>query len=306
LLFPLWTIWNLPRIYREIRRGDAVHVPIPGDIGTVGMLLAFALRKPLFVRYCGNWFEQSTAAERFWKWFMERTAGGRHVMLATGGASHPPSERNSATRWIFSTTLSEEELKAVETDRGDRPSDQARLIIACRQDRGKGTDIVIECLPRVLARFPQATLDVVGDGADLSNLQQQAGALGLSSKVTFHGAVDHASVLRLLQRADIFCYPTSGDGFPKVVLEALACGLPVVTTRVSVLPALVDGCGIVLDQVTPATVADAVCRCLSEPQQYRIMALRATERAQAYSLESWRDTIGGLLRSAWGPLQTDV
>src|SRR5688500_17201133 len=40
LLFPFWTMWNLPRIYREIRRADAVHVPIPGDIGTVGMLLA--------------------------------------------------------------------------------------------------------------------------------------------------------------------------------------------------------------------------------------------------------------------------
>ena len=237
---------------------------------------------------------------------MERTAGGRHVMLATGGSVHPPSKRNSATRWIFSTTLSEAELKAVQANRGDRPSDRARLIIACRQDRGKGTDVVIDSLPHVLARFPKATLDVVGDGADLTNLQQQAAALGLNGKVTFHGAVDHASVLRLLQQADIFCYPTSGEGFPKVVLEALACGLPVVTTRVSVIPELVDGCGIVLDHVTPASVAEAVCCCLSEPQQYRIMSSRAVERARPYSLESWRDTIGGLLRSAWGPLQTDV
>ena len=49
------------------------------------MLFAFVLRKPLFVRHCGNWFVQTTAAEHFWKWFMVRFAGGRNVMIATGG-----------------------------------------------------------------------------------------------------------------------------------------------------------------------------------------------------------------------------
>jgi glycosyltransferase involved in cell wall biosynthesis len=306
LLFPIWILKNLRPLVREIRRADAVHVPIPGDIGTIGMLLAYALRKPLFVRYCGNWFVQQSAAERFWKWFMESTAGGRNVMLATGGASDPPSRHNDAAKWIFSTTLTEEELRTSRAHRRERTPDQARLIIVCRQEGGKGTEVLIDSLPAIIERLPNATLDIVGDGPDLPSLRQRALSSRFGSRVTFHGAVDHASVLGLLRQADVFCYPTATEGFPKVVLEALACGLPIVTTNVSVLPHLVHGCGVLLDVVTPQAVADAVWLCLAEPERYRAMSARATERAQNYSLERWRDTIGDYLRAAWGPLQSRV
>ena len=63
--FPFWLLSQMPRMLREFFRADAVHAPIPGDVGTIGMLLAFVLRKPLFVRHCGNWFVQKTAPERY-------------------------------------------------------------------------------------------------------------------------------------------------------------------------------------------------------------------------------------------------
>ena len=70
LLFPFWLLRNTPRVLRELFRADAVHAPIPGDVGTIGMLFAFLFRKPLLVRHCGNWLQPETAAEHFWKWFM--------------------------------------------------------------------------------------------------------------------------------------------------------------------------------------------------------------------------------------------
>jgi glycosyltransferase involved in cell wall biosynthesis len=305
LLF--WLVRNSPVLMREIRRADVVHAPIPGDIGTIGMLLAFIFRKPLFVRYCGNWFVQRTTAEHFWNWFMQRFAGGKNVMLATGGASEPPSHRNPNVHWIFSTSLPEQELRAC-SRRRDRPaSERARLIIVCRQERGKGIETVIESLPLVLKSFPGATLDVVGDGAELLNLKQLAVAQKVGSRVSFHGKVDHAKVLHLLQQADLFCYPTESEGFPKAVLEALACGLPVVTTRVSVLPKLIgNGSGLLVEKATPEALAQAVFDCLSDAERYCSMSARALETASQYSLERWRDTIGDFLRAACGPLRSDA
>jgi hypothetical protein len=303
--FPGWLARNAPRLVHEVVRADAAHTPIPGDVGTIGMLLALLARKRLFVRHCGNWLAPATTAERLWVWSMERLAGGRNVMLATGGAKTSPSARNLATQWIFSTTLREDELRALRQLRHAPPSGSGRLIIVCRQDVQKGAGVVIESLPEIWRVRPHVRLDVVGDGPDLQAFRTTATRLGVADRVTFHGALDHDGVLRLLQQADLFCYPTrASEGFPKVVLEALACGLPVIATPVSVLPELLQGgCGIVIGEASPASVARAVIQCLADPAAYERSSLAALRTAQQYSLERWRDTLGEILRAAWGPLQ---
>jgi len=308
LRIPYWVVRNGRTLISELSRADAVHAPIPGDIGTIGMILALVLRKPLFVRHCGNWFVRNTVAEHFWKWFMERVAGRRIVCLATGGAPRPPSMRNSAIRWIFSTSLREEELVACRDRDPSTPAGGLNLIIACRQEREKGTGVVIQALPAIASAFPDVRLDVVGDGRAILGWKRMADQLGVSGRVTFHGKVDHSTVIALLKRAHLFCYPTtSSEGFPKVVLEALACGLPVVTTRVSVLPQLIGGgCGILVDRATPEAIASAVLEILRVKGRYSAMSSRAIETAHQYSLERWRDTIGDLLTAAWGPINSNV
>jgi glycosyltransferase involved in cell wall biosynthesis len=309
LMMPWWLCLNLPRLVREIRKADAVHAPLPGDVGTIGMMLAAMLRKPLYVRHCGNWLVPDTVADRFTKWFMQRYAGGRNVMLATGGAPHPPSPRSPAMRWIFATTLTTKELAS--HTQGERPPKdpaRARLIIVCRQEDGKGTREVIESLPLIHNAYPQATLDIVGGGSAVPELKRLTERLGLEDRVTFHGHVDHESVIELLKQADLFCYPTAApEGFPKVVLEALACGLPVITTPVSVLAHLVSAdIGFLLRSRDPKEIAAAVCACLADEQRYCAMSARAAETAREYSLERWRDTIGNYLKTAWGPLRSDA
>jgi glycosyltransferase involved in cell wall biosynthesis len=300
-----WLIKNGWPILHAVRNADAVHAPIPGDIPTLGMLAAFILHKPLFVRHCGNWAVQRTLAERFWRWFMERYGGGRNVMLATGGMTEPPSRYNLNLAWIFSTSLTEHELQML----NEKPKRDSglRLIIVCRQEVGKGTDLLVRSLPLILEAFPDASLDVVGDGSALPQLKMLASEIGVEQKVSFHGRVGHQQVLELLHRATLFCYPTRSEGFPKAVLEALACGLPVVTTRVSVLTHLISrGCGQLLDEATPNAITQAVKQCLTDEAAYLRMSLAAREVARGYSLECWRDTIGVHLRAQWGPLTANV
>lgn len=295
-----WLLTNGRIIWREIKRADAVHAPIPGDIGTIGMLFALLQRKPLFVRYCGNWAVQRTTAERVWRWSMEHLAGGRNVMLATGGAENPPSARNRNIKWIFSTSLSAEELTAGKSRRR-KNSDAPKLIIVCRQEKGKGTDIVLESLPLILKEFPQATLDIVGDGSFLPQLKEIARRLGVEKRVIFHGKVSPKNVLELLKLADLFCFPTASEGFPKVILEALANGLPVVTTPVSVLPQLIGKTqsGRILATTTAKSLAEAVIEIYGDENLYNRMSENAALTVKNYSLEKWRDLIGENLRQAW-------
>ena len=302
-LFPFWLVRCAPVLLRELFRADAVHAPIPGDVGTIGMLLAWIFRKPLFVRYCGNWLTVNTSADRFWHRFMERFAGGRNVMLATGGADHAPSARNPQIYWIFSTSLTEAELAELSDCQRVLKSGQLRLITVGRQEGAKGTELLIRALPQIHRQYPAAVLEVVGDGSGLAALKGLAMQLGLGASVVFRGKLNHTRVLECMQGADVFCLPSQSEGFPKVVLEAMACGLPVLATPVSVLPRLLAAGGGELIQPEPGAIARAVCDLVGDAPRYRGMSFRARATVADYSLERWRDTIGGRLETAWGALK---
>lgn len=301
LILPLWLVRNGFRLTQEISRADAVFPLLPSPVGTLAMLLALALRKPLLTRPLNTWSER-----RFLWWLeralLERIAGGRNVVFATGNSDEPPSRRNPAIRWIFSTTMSQAELTAPTIPRCLKPG-HARLIIVGRQLEMEGTRIVLRALPGLAREFPQVTLDVVGNGAAFSKLERLVKDLHLLGRVTFHGAMTHERVLELLRQADLFCLPTvETESLRQAVHEALACGLPVVTTPTS-STWMAEGCGVLLQSRTPEALADGIRACLCDPARYRRMSIEALRMAERYSLERWRDTVRAALEEAWGPLQ---
>jgi glycosyltransferase involved in cell wall biosynthesis len=162
---------------------------------------------------------------------------------------------------------------------------------------------LLRALPRVAREFPQVTLDVVGHGPALARLVRLAGDLQIDSRVTFHGAMTHEDLLALLRQEDVFCLPTvENESVRQTVIEALACGLPVVVTC---MPFLVgQKCAVLLKDNTPEEVADAVASCLREPVRYRMMSIEARRAVQGYSLERWRDIIRERLEQSWGPLRS--
>ncbi len=302
----LWLPRQLPRLWREVRRADALHAPVPGDVGVIGLLLALAQKKPLFVRHCGSWKRPITVMDRLLLRLLERVAGGRNVVVATGGARAEPSP-NRAVSWIFSTSLTADEIKTLPRAPAWRLGEPPKLVTVSRLTPGKNTAAVVGALALVRRQFPQATLDVVGDGISWSKLRSLASDLGLAEAVTFHGNVAHGRVLEILAGCHVLVFPTRlKEGFPKVVLEAMACGLPVVATAVSVIPRLVsDTCGILLRKTDPESVARAILAILGDQERLLEMSRAAKQRSRAYTLERWRDEIGERLRAGWNLPQGD-
>lgn len=296
----LWAPRNLPRIWNAIHHADAVHTPVPGDIGLIGIFLSLLLRKPLFVRHCGMWGKDARFSQRFLLWLLKRIAGGRNVVLATGGGDQIPSPDNPAIKWIFATSMSEAEIRAIPPKALWQPGQTLRLVTVARQEPGKNTDRIIRALPLLAVHIPQVTLDVVGDGTALAGLKALAAELKVASQVTFHGRLDREGVMRVLSQSHVFCFPTDSEGFPKAVHEALSWGLPVIATRVSVLPVLIGTeNGILLDDIEPETIATAIVNLIADNNRFAEMVQNAQKTARTYSLESWRDRIGEHLRVAW-------
>jgi glycosyltransferase involved in cell wall biosynthesis len=88
----------------------------------------------------------------------------------------------------------------------------------------KGQALLVEALPRVVARAPKAVLLIIGEGAQRATLERRAAELGVAERIRWLGLRD--DVPRLLGAVDLFAHASHGEGFPLCVLEAMASSLP--------------------------------------------------------------------------------
>ena len=109
-------------------------------------------------------------------------------------------------------------------------------------ERVKGFDEVIEAIPELAETIPDIAYVICGDGTDRERLERKARNLGVSDKVVFVGYVPEERKVDFYRLADAFVMPSRGEGFGIVLLEALACGLPVIGSAVDgSREALLDG-----------------------------------------------------------------
>jgi glycosyltransferase involved in cell wall biosynthesis len=102
----------------------------------------------------------------------------------------------------------------------------------------KGPDLLVDAWPRVLAEVPAARLVVLGDGPIAADVRRRAAELGVGDSVDFRGPVpDTAPWLRA---CDAFALPSRTEGMPVALLEAMACGLPVVATSAGGTPEFLE------------------------------------------------------------------
>jgi glycosyltransferase involved in cell wall biosynthesis len=117
-----------------------------------------------------------------------------------------------------------------------------------------------------VGRLDGVPLEVVGDGPEREALERRAERAGVGDRVTFHGRVAHERVLELVADSRCFVLNSTYEGLPHVVLEAMACGTPVVATRAGGTPeAVEDGAsGLLVDPGDAAGLADAIGEVLDD------------------------------------------
>ncbi len=144
---------------------------------------------------------------------------------------------------------------------------------------------VVRIFARVRRSIP-ATLLMIGDGPDRTEAERESRELGVDGDVRFLGRID--TVAPLLQQSDLFLLPSQSESFGLAALEAMACGAPVVGSRVGGLPELIqDGtCGILEPPGSVEAMARRAAELLRDPARHREMKDAATARARLYAADA--------------------
>jgi len=140
----------------------------------------------------------------------------------------------------------------------------------------KRYDLILEAFARIVQKYPEYRLKIMGRGELLADLQNRARVLNTEGLVVFGGVVGKEELAHILRSAKLFLMASDWEGTPKAMLEAMACGLPVVSTDVGDCARVARGAGKVTADHSPAGLAQAVLDVLENGrwEQYSRQAMQ--------------------------------
>ena len=153
-----------------------------------------------------------------------------------------------------------------------------------RLSREKGIDILLEAFAEVHKAISQARLLIVGDGSQLADLQKLARQLGIGDSITWTGQLSWEAAMGCLRLMDVVAVPSRYEGFGLTVVEAMACGRPVVASSVDGLAEVIrDGVsGCLVPAEDASAFAEALTDLLKDKERRQTIGMAARRHAEEY------------------------
>lgn len=252
------------KMWRLSRFSDLIYVTDTYSVGYFAFLIKKFTGRKYLVRFAGDsaW---ETAVGRGWTTdyiidFQDRQYGRRiekmkqrrkKILVSADGViavsefmSHLAQkisvDKNNIRVIYNSVDFLKEKAASAPNIKKTLGADAKLIVTACRLTPWKGADGVIKILPELSRRFKNIYFAVLGDGPELQNLKQLAIEAGVKDRVLFLGRVDNEAIINYFRQADLFILNTNYEGLSHTLLEAMAAGTPVITTKVGGNPEVIE------------------------------------------------------------------
>lgn len=187
-------------------------------------------------------------------------------------------------------------LAAIRTKHGI-PEDGKVLVYVGGFNRHKNVMRLIEALPTILAKHPDAFLAIIGRTTgerfwdNVEDLRSSARADAVASKrIIFTGEISDEELATLINTAHALVHPSLYEGFGFPPVEAMACGTPVLGSNASSVPEVVGDAGLLFDPVDPTSIAKQTNKLLSDDALRRTLAERAPGQAAKFTWDRAAET----------------
>jgi len=272
-LFALWRCAGRVDLYHVMANsGWAWHL-----FAAPAVWIARLRRKPVVVNYRGGAAEHFLAAQAF---CVRPTLKAASAVMVPSRFLKEVFERYAVPARIVPNAVDLTRFRPA-----PRLPETAHLVVARNLEAIYDIATALRAFAHVRKALPQARLTIAGSGPLRNELETLSASLGIASAVHFTGQLDHAEMAALYGKASVLVNPARVDNTPNSLLEAMASGVPIVSTRVGGVPFLVeDGVSAVL--VPPAdagALSDAVLRVLGDRPLAERLRAAGLEAAEGFS-----------------------
>lgn len=271
------------QLIQQIRQSDLVHILANSGwswhlFAAPAVWVGWLLRKPVVINYRGG--EAEAFFERSWRWVLPTINKSRAVIVPSAFL-----QRVFAKRMVPSSVVPNilDLARFQFDDKKPFEAEAPHLVVTRNLEKIYAVDTVLNAFAIVQKQYAGARLTVAGSGPEKSALKTLAETLNLQSSVVFTGRLDPEQIADLYRQADLLLNASTVDNSPNSLIEALASGVPVVSSNVGGIPDLVvDGeSALLVPPQQPEQLADAVLQVLGDDalrnnlvQQGKQVALR--------------------------------
>ncbi len=310
--FPLDGIKIAGEVYRGMRRADLAWLNGPHPLQPLSAAIARLAHTPYLLYHRGDILEVARAkygaggarnrvALRT-AWYLDKLIGvaSRGAVVLYVGSNL----RRHALRARYSQPAMASLVLDTQVAKGWRARlhSPLRLLWAGQLRPVKGLLYLLGAVRALLDSGIEVRLHIVGSGEQRQELEREVARLGLGSSVSLEGYVAPGPELdRYFEEADVFVFPSLSEGVPKVLLEAMARGLPVVASRVGGVPDVVcDGeSGLLVRPGDAGALGEAIRRVIRDAGLRRRLSAGALAFAREHTGAAEAGRIGQGLRQAF-------
>ena len=271
----IFTIRALPHFFRFKPDLFHVHTPLPIMPALVYKMLT---RKPIVLTFHGTDYYRFRTS-RLTRWMIRKFVD--YVICIT---PEQPDDFHTLMPDVPATYVQNGvDLSVFSPDTS--VAKRKQVVTVGRLTWQKGYDDLIKAMAKVIALEPDYRLVIVGDGSLHDKLSAIAQEVGIADKVEFTGMIPQGDVVKILRESELYVMSSVSEGFPKALIEAMSCALPIVVTDIGACAPVAKNAGLVVPPAQPEALAEAILTMIRNPQQRQAYAEQALRDAQRYGWE---------------------
>jgi glycosyltransferase involved in cell wall biosynthesis len=297
------SITNVPadviKIFKEIILCDAIHIRTPCRTSLIALFIIKLFKKPIYAKYAGIWSytKSDPISYKIQKLLLKELSNNSVVTVYGRESKDPTNIYNSYTSSLNVLEMN----KCRKLLKTRKWTDNNMIIWVGRFTEIKNVHLLVHAFNylKVNTNISNLQLLLIGEGPLKGDMVQLVNQLGLNDCVDFKGKLGWNEIRKELFNSKLFVLPSISEGFPKVIVEAMATGLPCISFKIGILPELLKNKGEIVNNNNAIHLAKVINNLLVDKEKWLKYSKNSAKWAERVTMENIMNEYIKLIQKSW-------